>query len=157
MIGLPNPKFILVAVIACGAAYLYGHHKGWWERDVEMQAEIAKRNEESREKEQQLQKQLNTQTSQLMEANNAITQKQSSLDAAIRAGRVRLPSSSCVQTNPSTGAAPSNRVEDAAESDRQTLQLIAQIAADGDKAINQLNACIDAYEAVRIQVNSQGK
>jgi hypothetical protein len=157
MIGLPNPKFILVALIACGCAYLYGHHRGWWQRDVEMQAEISQRNEESRAKEQELQKQINQTSSQLMEANNAVTQKQSALDRAISAGRVRLPSSSCVQA--STGPAPAagNSPEAATESDRETLRLIAQIAADGDKAINQLNACIDAYAAVQQQVNSQGK
>ena len=157
MIGLPNPKFILAALIACLAAFYYGHHKGWWERDMEMQVEIGKRNEESRTKEQELQKQLNNQSSQLMEANDAITQKQSALDRAIRAGRVRLPSSSCVQANASAGAAPSNSPETGSESDRETLRLIAQIAADGDRAIVQLNACIDAYNAVREQVNSQGK
>jgi prophage endopeptidase len=124
---------------------------------MEMQAEIGKRNEESRTKEQELQKQLNNQSSQLMEANDAITQKQSALDRAISAGRVRLPSSSCVQTNASAGAAPNNSPEAGSESDRETLRLIAQIAADGDRAIVQLNACIDAYNAVREQVNSQGK
>jgi hypothetical protein len=157
MMGLPNPKFILAALIACLMAFFYGHHKGWWERDMEMQAEIGKRNEESRAKEQELQSQLNSQSNKLTEANDAITQKQSALDRAISSGRVRLPSSSCVQTNASAGAAPSSSQEAGSESDRETLRLIAQIAADGDLAINQLNACIAAYDAVREQVNSQGK
>ena len=155
MMGLPNPKFILAALIACLMAFFYGHHKGWWERDAEMQAEIASKNEEARVKEQALQTQLNAQTSKLMEANDAVTQKQSALDRAISAGRVRLPSSSCVQASPSTGAAPSSGPEAATESDRETLRLIAQIAADGDRAINQLNACIDAYNQVREAVNGQ--
>jgi len=155
MIGLPNPKFILAALIACLAAFYYGHHKGWWERDMEMQVEIGKRNEESRTKEQELQKQLNNQSSQLMEANDAITQKQSALDRAISSGRVRLPASSCVQTSPSAGPAPSNSPETTSESDRETLRLIAQIAADGDNAINQLNACIDAYNQVKETLNGK--
>ena len=152
---IPNPKFILIALIACLASYGYGHHKGWWERDMEMQVEIAAKNEEAREKEQQLQKQLNDQTSQLMEANNAITQKQSALDRAISSGRVRFPSSSCVQASPSAGPAPSNSPETTSESDRETLRLIAQIAADGDNAINQLNACIDAYNQVKETINGK--
>ena len=41
------------------------------------------------------------------------------------------------------------------DAERETLRLIAQIAADGDKAINQLNACITAYEQVREQINGQ--
>jgi hypothetical protein len=157
MIGLPNPKFILVALIACIMAFYYGHHKGWWERDMEMQVEIGKRNEESRAKEQELQKQITQTSTQLTEANDAITQKQSALDRAISAGRVRLPSSSCVQASPSATPAARNSQEAGSESDRETLRLIAQIAADGDLAINQLNACIAAYDAVREQVNSQGK
>jgi 5,10-methylenetetrahydrofolate reductase len=124
---------------------------------MEMQAEIGKRNEESRAKEQAAAAKLTETTTQLMEANNALDQKSSALDRAISAGRVRFPASSCVQTNAGAGAAPSNSPETASESDRETLRLIAQIAADGDKAIVQLNACIDAYNAIREQVNSQGK
>lgn len=93
------------------------------------------------------------QSSKLLEANNAITEKQSSLDRAIRAGRVRLPSASCVQTNGNPPAASGNSNQAASESDTETLRLIAQIAADGDKAINQLNACIDAYQAVMEKSN----
>ena len=151
---IPNPKFILAAVIACLMAFFYGHHKGWWERDMEMQAEIAKKNEESRAKEQDMQKKLNEQTSKLMEANDAITQKQSALDRAISSGRVRLPSSSCVQASPSAGTTTGNSQEAGSESDRETLRLIAQIAADGDRAIVQLNACIDAYNQVRETINA---
>ena len=151
---IPNPKFILAAVIACLMAFFYGHHKGWWERDMEMQAEIAKKNEESRAKEQDMQKKLNEQTSKLMEANDAITQKQSALDRAISSGRVRLPSSSCVQASPSAGTTTGNSQEAGSESDRETLRLIAQIAAEGDRAIVQLNACIDAYNQVRETINA---
>jgi CelD/BcsL family acetyltransferase involved in cellulose biosynthesis len=120
-----------------------------------MQAEIAVKNEESRVKEQELAKQLNDQSSKLLEANNAITEKQSSLDRAIRAGRVRLPSTSCVQTNGNPPVASGNSNQAASESDTETLRLIAQIAADGDKAINQLNACIDAYQAVMEKSNGK--
>lgn len=148
-------KAAIIGVLLVIGVYSYGHHKGWGDRDAEMQAEIATKNEEARAKEQELQKQLNNQTSQLMEANNVISEKQSSLDRAIRAGRVRLPSASCVQSGPSTGPASSDRPEAASESDRQTLELIAQIAADGDRAIVQLNACIDAYNQVKDTINGK--
>ena len=155
-----------VTLLVVVGLYRYGHHKGWTERDAEMQAEIAKKNEESRALEQRLIQQVDTNAKQLLEANHAIDEKQSALDRAIRAGRVRLPSASCVQapTNPTT-ATPS--AEDATESDRQTNQItdseratlaaIAEIVAQGDKAINQLNACVDSYNAVREQINSQGR
>jgi len=86
-----NPYFIIGAMIAVGGAYGYGHHVGWGDRDAEMQVEIAKKNEESREKERELAQQLNEQSTKLSEANNVINQKQSSLDRAIRDGRLRLP------------------------------------------------------------------
>jgi hypothetical protein len=152
---IPNPWVILGAILVAVSVYFYGHHKGWDERDAEMQAEIAVKNEESRVKEQELAKQLNEQSSKLLEANNAITEKQSSLDRAIRAGRVRLPSTSCVQTNGNPPVASGNSNQAASESDTETLRLIAQIAADGDKAINQLNACIDAYQAVMEKSNGK--
>ena len=152
---IPNPWMILGAIFVAVSVYFYGHHKGWDERDAEMQAEIAVKNEESRVKEQELAKQLNDQSSKLLEANNAITEKQSSLDRAIRAGRVRLPSTSCVQTNGNPPVASGNSNQAGSESDTETLRLIAQIAADGDKAINQLNACIDAYQAVMEKSNGK--
>ena len=152
---IPNPWMILGAIFVAVSVYFYGHHKGWDERDAEMQAEIAIKNEESRTKEQELAKQLNEQSSKLLEANNAISEKQSSLDRAIRAGRVRLPSTSCVQTNGNPPAASGNSNQAASESDTETLRLIAQIAADGDRAINQLNDCIDAYQAVMEKSNGK--
>jgi len=150
---IPNPWMILGAILVAVSVYFYGHHKGWDERDAEMQAEIAVKNEEARVKEQELTKQLNENSTKLQEANNAITEKQSSLDRAIRAGRVRLPSTSCVQTSSSPTPASGDSPKAGSESDTEVLRLIAQIIADGDKAINQLNACIDSYNKVMEAVN----
>jgi len=145
---------VLVTLLVIFGIYRFGFSKGWGERDAEMQSEIAIKNEESRAREQKLGEQLNQTSTQLKDANDAINQKQSALDRAISAGRVRLPSSSCVQA--SAGSTPAGGNSQAgSESDRQTLELIAQIAADGDRAITQLNACVDAYNSVRSQVNDQ--
>jgi hypothetical protein len=150
---LPNPWLIIGAICVAVSVYFYGHHAGWTDRDIEMQAEIATKNEEARQAEHKLNEQLNTTSTQLKEANDAITQKQSALDRAISAGRVRLPSASCLQAGGSPSPASVDRDQGSTESDRETLRLIAQIAADGDRAIVQLNACIDAYNQVREQVN----
>jgi hypothetical protein len=152
---IPNPWMILGAILVAVSVYFYGHHKGWDDRDIEMQAEIAVKNEEARVKEQELTKQLNENSTKLQEANNAITEKQSSLDRAIRAGRVRLPSTSCVQTSPSPTPSSGDSAKAGSESDTEVLRLIAQIIADGDKAINQLNACIDSYNKVMEAVNGK--
>lgn len=162
---MPNPWLILGALSVCVGTYFYGHHAGWVERDQEMQLEIARKNDEARAAEQKLTEQLNTQNVKLKEANNVLDQKQSALDRAIRAGRVRLPAPGCVQAAPSTPAPAGDRNEARSQPDRQadapsdaereTLRLIAQIVADGDRAINQLNACIDAYNQVMETINGK--
>ena len=159
-----NPYFIIGAMIAVGGAYGYGHHVGWGDRDAEMQVEIAKKNDEAREKETQLAQQLNEQSTKLSEANNVINQKQSSLDRAIRDGRLRLPSTSCVQATPNaptpTGDSPKERSEpnrevyETSDSDRATLAAIAEIIAQGDRNTAQLNSCISAYEKAMEIINA---
>ena len=159
-----NPYFIIGAMIAVAGAYGYGHHVGWGDRDAEMQVEIAKKNDEAREKEQELAKQLNDQSTKLSEATNVINQKQSSLDRAIRDGRLRLQTSSCVQapTNATiaTGDSPKERSEpnrtvyETTDSDRATLAAIAEIIAQGDRNTAQLNACVDSYNKVMEVMNA---
>jgi len=150
-----NPWVILGAICTVVSAYVYGHHVGWTERDEEMQIEIAKKNEEAREVERNMTSKVIAQTNKLQEANDALTQKTTALDRAIRAGRVRLPSPSCPQASPSAPAPSIDRDAETSESDRQTLAAIASIVAEGDAAINQLNACIASYNEMRELVNGQ--
>lgn len=151
------PYVVLGGLLAVLFTYAYGHHEGRVERDREMQAEIAKANEQSREIERVMTGKLTAKSNELLEANNAIDQKQSALTTAIRAGRVRLPAASCVQTSPSAPAPSGDSAEAPSESDRQTLAAIAAIVADGDRAINQLNACIDAYNQMKEQINGSNR
>lgn len=162
------PALALVAVLAMGGFYKYGYSNGWDDRDVEMQLEIARKNGEARDKEQVMAKAVAEKETELRKANDAVDKKQTDLNRLIAAGRVRLPAPSCAQARASAPAAAgdSNQARSEphpapesdpgpSESERQTLQLIAQIAADGDRAINQLNACIDAYENMRNTINGQ--
>ena len=152
--SLLNPYVILGAILVALGVYFYGHHEGWAERDQEMQTEIAKKNEESRQTEEKLTEQVNQTATKLQEANDVVTQKQTDLDRAIRAGRVRLPAPSCVQT-PASAAAAAPNSEAGSESDRATLLAIAEIVAQGDRNTEQLNACITAYNQVMEKVNGQ--
>ena len=162
---IPNPYVILGAIIVAISVYFFGHHKGWKERDLEMQSEIAKKNEESREIEHKLNEQVNQTASKLQEANNAITEKQTALDRAIRAGRVRLPTPSCVQTTPDPtptagdrnpqGGQPNGPANETTDAERATLAAIAEIVAQGDRNTQQLNACISAYNSLREQMNAK--
>ena len=160
----PNPWLILAVLIALGAFYGYGHHKGWTQRDQEMQVEIAKKNNEARKTEQEMTQKLAETSNALMEANNVVTKKQTALDAAIRAGRVRLPSPSCVSTPQSptppardteTRSQPDRPTNETSDADRATLQAIAEIVAQGDRNTAQLNACVDAYTKVMESINGQ--
>ena len=160
----PNPWIILAVLIALGAFYGYGHHKGWTQRDQEMQVEIAKKNNEARKTEQEMTQKLAETSNALQEANNVVTKKQSALDAAIRAGRVRLPSPSCVSTPQSptppardteTRSQPDRAVDQPSDTERATLQAIAEIVAQGDRNTAQLNACVDAYTKVMESINGQ--
>jgi len=150
-----NPWLILGAAATASGLYFYGHHVGWDERDKEMQIEIAKKNEEAREVERNMTSKVIAQTNKLQEANDALTKKTTALDRAIRAGRVRLPTPSCPQAPTDSTAPSSNRDTEVSESDRQTLAAIAAIVAEGDAAINQLNACIASYNEMRELVNGQ--
>ena len=154
---IPRSVYIAIGIVLLLVGiYQYGHHAGWEERDQEMQSEIARKNAESRQKEQELAKQLNDQSVQLKEANHVLDQKQSALDRAIRAGRVRISTpASCVPASPGAPAPAGDSPEAPSESERQTLAAIAALVAEGDRAINQLNACIDAYNKVMEAVNGQ--
>ena len=150
-----NPWLIIGVLVALGSFYSYGHHKGWVERDAEMQSEIAQKNEEARVKEQELTKQLNDNSTKLQEANNAISEKQTSLDRAIRSGSLRLKTTSCLQTSSSPTPPNGNSNQEGSESERQTLAAIAEIIAQGDRNTAQLNACIDSYNKVMEAVNGK--
>jgi len=150
---IPNPWLIIGAIVMAASVYFYGHHKGWAERDQEMQAEIAIKNEEARTKEQELTKQLTDNSTKLLEANNAITEKQSSLNRIIRTSSLRIQTPGCVQTSASTTPASGSSSQAGSESDRETLLAIAEIVAQGDRNTAQLNACIDSYNKVMEAVN----
>ena len=165
MLPIPLPWLIVGVLVSLFGTYRVGHHYGWLERDNDMKIAIAQKNEESRATEQKLNEQLNANATKLQETTNVINQKQSALDRAIRSGRVRISAPSCVQASASaTTAAPDSKetgsqsdrpADPAPDAERETLQAIAEIVAQGDRNTAQLNACIDAYNEVRSLVNGQ--
>ena len=162
MFGIPLPYLLLAVTIALFGSYRGGYHFGWQDRDKEMQIQIAKKNEEARQTEQKLNEQLNTTATKLLETTNVVNQKQSALDSAIRAGRVRISAPSCVQTptNPTptptdtkATSQPDRQTDSASDAERATLQAIAEIVAQGDKNTAALNACVDSYNQMRDLLN----
>ena len=71
---------------------------------------------------------------------------------------MRLPAPSCPQVSPSATTPVGNTQSSEpieTESERQVIATLIDIAAEGDKAIVKLNACVSAYEEVRRIVNGQ--
>ena len=165
MFGIPLPWLLFGLTLALFGTYRGGYHFGWSDRDKEMQIEIARKNEESRAKEQQLTEQINTTATKLQETTNVVNQKQTDLNRLIAAGRVRLPTPSCVQTpaaptaaapnSPETRSEPDRQADQASDAERATLAAIAEIVAQGDRNTAQLNACIDAYNEARNIINGK--
>ena len=158
MFGIPLPYLLLGLSIALFGTYRGGYHYGWADRDHDMKIAIAKKNEESRAKEQELGSKLQDQETQLRKAQDDVKKKQSAMHELARTGRLRLPAPSCPQASPSTSSPIGNpQPIDTPETEleRQTIAALIDIAAEGDKAITKLNACASAYEEVRRIVNGQ--
>lgn len=158
MFGIPLPYIALAIGIALFGSYRGGYHFGWEDRDNDMKIAIAQKNDEARAKEKELGEKLQDQESKLRKAQDDVKKKQSAMHELARTGRLRLPAPSCPQANASVATAigniqPTDTTE--TESERQVIAALIDIAAEGDKAINKLNACANAYEEVRRLVNGQ--
>ena len=158
MFGIPLPYIALAIGIALFGSYRGGYHYGWSDRDAEMQIAIAKKNDEARAKEAELGTKLIDQETKLRKAQDDVKKKQSAMHELARTGRLRLPTPSCPQASPSATIATGNPQPSdppQAESERQVIEALIDLAAEGDKAITKLNACVAAYEEVRRIVNGQ--
>jgi hypothetical protein len=155
MFGIPLPYLLLGLSIALFGTYRGGYHFGWTDRDNDMKIAIAKKNDEARAKEQELGSKLQDQETQLRKAQDEITKKQSAMHELARTGRLRLPTASCPQASTSAATPVGNIDTSQSELERQTIEALIDIAAEGDKAITKLNSCVAAYDEVRRIVNGQ--
>ena len=164
MFGIPLPWLLLGLVLTLFGTYRGGYHFGWSDRDAEMQIEIAKKNEESRAKEQAAVEKINATATKLQEANDALNQKTSALARANRAGQLRLCPTSNVQTPTASAPAPTDtkaasqpdRAPDQpSDAERATIEAIAEIVAQGDRNTLALNACVDSYNQMRDLLNDK--
>ena len=142
-----------IVLVILGGAYVTDHH-GYQRRVTEDQVEIDRLNGEARAKEAELTTKVKNLSSSLQKERNAIISNKALFDARVDSGELRLPSSCGVQTNADARTASGDSAH-ASDIERQTIKALADIAADGDKAIVQLNACIDFYQTVRDKVNDK--
>jgi hypothetical protein len=155
MFPIPLPWIVISATIALFGTYQVGHHYGWLERDEDMQIEIAKKNEEARELEKNMTSKLADKETALRKAKNEISKKQSAMRELANTGRLRLPTTSCVQTSTGSTPATGDSRADASELERQTINTLIDIVAEGDKAIAKHTACVAAYNEMRELVNGK--
>ena len=145
-----NPWVIIGVIATFIGVYFYGHHAGYQQRVDEDQAEIIRLNGEARVKEVELNQKIAVAITALRKAKDEIKSKQDNINSRIDSGELRLPSSCPVQSSADTSPGDGGK---GSESDRQAIKDIVSIAAEGDSAITDLNACIAQYNSVREIVN----
>ena len=151
--SLFNPAVWIGLLLSLAASFGFGYYKGGIDEYLKQQAEIARLNDEARQKEQALVTAVQTQATQLVKAeqNAKVLSQKRNTDIDSGALKLRIPVKTPIcplQTSSDAPIAPRDSVQANAELDRETAKTLIAITDDGDKAIRQLNSCIDAYNAV---------
>ena len=151
--SLFNPWVLLGILLAVASSFGTGYLKGSNDEVSRQQLEIASLNAQAREKEQILVTAIQNQSLKLQKANQDAKLVQQKRNSDIAAGtlKLRIPvkAPDCpVHTASDAPIASGASVQATAELDRETAINLIAITDDGDKAIRQLNACIDAYNTV---------
>ena len=158
--SLFNPWVLLGIVLAVLGAGTGGYLKGGADEFSKQQLEIARLNEEARVKEQALVSAVQNQANQLVKAEQHAKTLSQKRNADIDSGalKLRIPVKATCPTLQATADPPTpsgDSVQATAELDREIAKTLIAITDDGDKAIRQLNACIDAYNAAYQTLNSK--
>lgn len=156
--SLFNPWVLLGILMAVVGSFGGGYLKGSNDEVTRQQLEIAALNAQAREKEKALITTIQTQSNKLQKANQdaKLAQQKRNLDIDSGALKLRIPvkAPECpVHTPTDTPVASRDSVQTTAELDGETAKSLVAITDDGDKAIRQLNACIDAYNNVYQTLN----
>jgi hypothetical protein len=139
---MPNPWMILGAIAVAVSAYFYGHHAGYVLKETEDALEIARLNKE-----------MNAKKDEQDAKDATVKQEFETKLSGIIASRPRLyiPVTSkggCATTTANNG-------QERAELDGQTVEDLIRLVAEGDRAIIELNSCIDRYNQVKETLNAK--
>ena len=153
MVSIFNPYVLLGLVLAFLGTFYGGYTKGEQAESERQQLEIARLNDEARQKEQALVAAVNTTATQLVKANNEAKIQIAKRDADIASGalKLRIPVQTACPVPATDNPTPpgGNSVQATAELDPTVARSLVAIADQGDANTRQLNACIDAYNEVR--------
>jgi len=145
MFSLTNPWILLGILSIVISSFFYGHHQAY----VEQEAEVARLNLLERQKEAEMVKIADNHATELRKANENAKVQIAKLQSDVASGAIRLSiATRAVQTS-SDSTPTSGNTEARSELDPEAANTLISIAADGDKAIRQLNACVDIYNEVR--------
>ena len=144
----------LVGASIIGGVYQYGHHAGYEEERLNVQAAIDEANAAARMTEQQLNVKITDLTTQLVKVQNEAQKQIAKRDADIASGKlqlyVRTKGTVCPTSNASATSGPNPAT---AELDPTFAKSLVAVTDDGDTAIRKLNACIATYNQVKELIN----
>ena len=132
----PNLYVSIGLILALAGVYGYGHHVGYVEKETEDSLEIARLNKEmTKQKDEQDAKDAN------------IKQEFETKLSGILSSRPRLYVP--ITSKGGCATAATNDGQARAELDGQTVEDLIKLVAEGDRAIIELNSCIDRYNQVK--------
>ena len=131
-----NPWIILGAIAVGSTVYFAGHHAGYAQKEMEDSIEIARLNgvmnkqkEEQDAKDNQTKQQFETKLSGLLASPP----------------RLYIP----ITTKGGCASSTTDNGQARAELDGQTVEDLIRLVAEGDRAIIELNSCIDRYNQIK--------
>ena len=153
MLSITNPYVLLGLLLTLFGAFYRGYTLGEDAEKQRQQIEIARLNEEARQKEQALVQSVTNTATELVKANQNAKVEIQKRDAAIAAGnlKLRIPVKTTIcpiSATADTPATSGDSVQARAELDPETARSLVAITDKGDENTRQLNACIDAYNTI---------
>ena len=133
---IPQQWILIAFVVILGGTYGYAHHAGYAQKEAEDATEIARLNRDmTKQKEEQ------------DATDNKTKQEFETKLSGILSSRPRLYVP--VTTKGGCAASAANDGQARAELDGQTVEDLIRLVAEGDRAIIELNSCIDRYNQVK--------
>lgn len=157
--SLLNPAVWIGLLLSLVASFGFGYYKGGMDEFLKQQAEIAKLNDEARQKEQALVTAVQNQATQLVKAeqNAKLLSQKRNTDIDSGALKLRIPVKTPVcSVQATTDAEPTGRPDTStAELQPEIAKSLIAITDDADNTARRLNACIAIYNQVREMINEK--
>jgi hypothetical protein len=154
--SLFNPWVLLGLLVAFLGALGGGYTKGRHDMRVKQELEIASLNAQARQKEQALVAAVNTQTTQLVKAQNDAKILSQKRNTAIDTGalKLRIPVKTICAVSATADPTPSSGLDGGtAEIQPEFAKAILAIGDEADTTVRKLNACLAIYNQTREMIN----